>query len=56
LISTGDAGADYRIDVSEDLQHWATLGEVSNHPGWFPMIDAGAAGKAKRFYRSVPLR
>ena len=56
FISSGDAGADYRIDVSEDLVHWSLLREVLNHPGSMAIEDAAAAGQPHRFYRSVPLR
>jgi len=56
FLSSGDVGADYRIDVSEDLVHWTILREISNHPGSVAIDDPAAAGRSKRFYRSVPLR
>ena len=56
LISNGDAGADYRIDVSNDLKSWNPLREILSHPGSMPITDAEAAAHPHRFYRSVPLR
>jgi len=55
FTSTGDAGADYRIEVSEDLVHWGLLRELLNHPGSIAITDPDAAGHSQRFYRSVPL-
>ena len=51
-----DVGADYRIDVSDDLTHWTLLKEIFNHSGWTEINDPGAVGRSHRFYRSVPLR
>jgi len=56
FLSTGDAGADYRIDVSEDLVHWSTLQQIADHPGSLSVDDPAAATRPHRFYRSVPLR
>jgi hypothetical protein len=53
---SADAGADYRIDFSDDLVHWSLLKEVLNHSGSTQISDPGAVGHAHRFYRSVPLR
>jgi hypothetical protein len=56
FISSADAGADYRIEVSEDLIHWNLLREILNHPGWIDITDSEAATRPHRFYRSIPLR
>jgi hypothetical protein len=56
FISSADAGADYRIEVSEDLVQWNLLRQVLNHPGWIDITDPEALGRPHRFYRSIPLR
>jgi len=56
FTSGGDAGADYRIDVSEDLIHWSLLQQISNHPGSISIEDPAAKTRPYRFYRSVPLQ
>ena len=49
------AGANYRIDFSEDLIHWGQLREVLNHSGPLQISDPAANGHPHRFYRCVPL-
>jgi len=56
FISSADAGADYRIEFSEDLIHWNLLREVLNHPGVVEITDPEGTTRPHRFYRSVPLR
>ncbi|HEY0549146.1 MAG TPA: FG-GAP-like repeat-containing protein, partial [Verrucomicrobiae bacterium] len=52
---SGDPGANYRIEFSEDLIHWTFLREVPDHTGTIQIIDSGAGSRPQRFYRSVPL-
>ncbi len=52
---SGDPGASYRIDFSEDLIHWTLLREVPDHTGTIQIVDPGAGSRPQRFYRSVPL-
>jgi hypothetical protein len=52
---SGDPGANYRIDFSEDLIHWTLLREVLDHTGTIQIVDPGAGNRPQRFYRSVPL-
>jgi len=56
FISSADAGADYRIDVSEDLVHWSPLQQISNHPGWLSIDDPASVNSPHRFYGGIPLR
>jgi len=48
---TGDAGANYVIEVSEDLTHWTTLKNVSNSPASLSIIDTQTP-TGHRFYRA----
>jgi hypothetical protein len=52
---SGDAGASYRIEYSEDLIHWTLLRDVLDHAGPVEIMDAGAGGRPQRFYRNTPL-
>jgi hypothetical protein len=52
---SGDPGASYRIEYSEDLIHWTLLRDVLNHTGSIEITDEGAAGRPQRFYRNLPL-
>ena len=55
LTLSGDAGATYRIEASEDLLHWTTLTDIVNRTGTMSFSDVEAANHPKRFYRTRPL-
>ena len=50
----GDAGANYRIEYSDDLAQWKLLREVLNHSGPIDISDPDAGSRVQRFYRNVP--
>ena len=52
---SGDTGANYRIDFSDDLIHWSLLREVLNHSGPIQITDPAAGLRPHRFYRCMPL-
>ena len=49
----GEAGLNYRIDVSPDLVGWSSLKTVSAVEGTTQTIDASAINLPQRFYRAV---
>jgi hypothetical protein len=51
LSLSGDAGANYVIEASSDLQHWSTIATVVNNPGTASVIDSNAGSYLHRFYR-----
>ena len=54
LTLSGDAGATYQIEASQDLVHWTTLANVLNSAANMPFVDAEAAHYPRRFYRARP--
>lgn len=42
----------YEVEVSDDLEHWASLGVVATSVNRPVVIDPGAAGHPHRFYRA----
>ena len=54
LTLSGDAGATYQIEASQDLVHWTTLANVLNSAGNMPFVDSEAAHYPRRFYRARP--
>ncbi|MCC7374836.1 MAG: tandem-95 repeat protein [Verrucomicrobiales bacterium] len=42
-----------RLDVSDDLQTWNSLGTIANTTGLVRWLDAGFEGQKQRFYRAV---
>ena len=55
LTLSGDAGATYRIEASDDLLHWTTLTDLVNRTGSMSFSDTEAAHHPKRFYRTRPV-
>jgi hypothetical protein len=51
---SGDMGATYLIDASEDLVHWSRVSSISNTSGSFSIIDSDARALSHRFYRAIP--
>ena len=51
---SGDVGANYRLEYSDDLVHWNLLREVLNHTGPIQIDDPGAGSRPQRFYRNMP--
>jgi hypothetical protein len=51
---SGDVGANYRIEYSDDLIHWSLLREVLNYTGPIQIGDPGAGSLPQRFYRNMP--
>ena len=51
---SGDVGANYRLEYSDDLIHWNLLREVLDHTGPMQIDDPGAGGLPQRFYRNLP--
>jgi len=51
---SGDVGANYRFEYSDDLVHWSLLREVLNHTGPIQIDDPGAGSLPQRFYRNMP--
>ncbi len=53
LLLRGDAGAHYRIDVSSNLQTWASWTNVTGAGSAVSTIDSSATNRVRRFYRAV---
>jgi hypothetical protein len=51
LIFNGELGRVYRVQYSTDLQQWFDLGSITNTQPRMTFRDAGAEGRAYRFYR-----
>jgi hypothetical protein len=51
---SGDVGANYRLEYSDDLVNWNLLREVLNHTGPMQIDDPGAGSQPQRFYRNMP--
>jgi len=54
LSLSGDAGASYIVETSEDLVHWTFLETIANSNGTTTVTDANAGNVDHRFYRSRP--
>jgi hypothetical protein len=42
----------YEVEVSDDLEHWTSLGVVATDVNRPVVMDPGAAGHPHRFYRA----
>jgi len=51
---SGDPGANYIVEVSDDLVTWTLVTNVSNSPASIPISDPQATGHQQRFYRARP--
>jgi len=51
---SGDPGAGYIVEASDDLVSWSLVTSVSNSPASIPVTDAQASGHPQRFYRARP--
>jgi hypothetical protein len=51
---TGDSGANYIIEASEDLVNWSLVQNVSNAAASFRFTDPNVSPAAHRFYRVRP--
>jgi pimeloyl-ACP methyl ester carboxylesterase len=56
FVLNGAVGSNYVIQVSSDLVHWTPF-STNTIPaaGFIVIVDPGASGYSKRFYRAVPL-
>ena len=52
-IGLGEAGAVYRLQVSEALPTWNDLATLTNTFGSTEFTDASVTNRAHRFYRAV---
>ncbi len=48
----GPAGQRFSVEISTDLQHWSTLGTLTNNTGTLDYEDPAPATLARRFYRT----
>jgi hypothetical protein len=55
LSLTGDAGADYVVEVSDDLEHWTAWQTVTAEATGLEVLDTDAVNLPKRFYRTRPV-
>ncbi len=56
LVYQGVTGVTYRVDASEDLTHWASIGTaVAGSDGKFTFVDTAASSYPERFYRAMPV-
>ncbi|MFT6619862.1 MAG: putative delta-60 repeat protein, partial [Limisphaerales bacterium] len=52
---SGEAGRAYRIESSDDLNSWQTVGEVASGLGSIVFDDPNSAARLRKFYRAVRL-
>ena len=55
LSVTGDAGARYRIEVSDDLRTWTELTVMTADSGAIRVTDSPSAPAHHRFYRAIEI-
>ncbi|MBI2925945.1 MAG: immunoglobulin domain-containing protein [Verrucomicrobia bacterium] len=51
LLTTGQAGANYTVEASSDLQRWTPLATLLGTPADWSFTDTTAVGVSQRFYR-----
>lgn len=49
----GEIGRDYRLEVSDDLEHWEEVMSFNNQQETTLWLDTSAAAWPHRFYRAV---
>jgi hypothetical protein len=51
VVFAGQAGVQYELQRSDDLQNWSSVQGLTGAAGQMEMLDAGASGQAGGFYR-----